>query len=231
MARSCLSREKRKPPEMRTRADATLQAPLLLRGRRDSVGRSAGATAPYLAQIDRELSGHRQIVRIGNRGNEYLGTRTFAWYLGEKWKHPATGSSVKGLACDQDHVHHAYWRLDFDLGEAAHHRAGYREAERCAITRTKQTTSRNPARTFYVRNPTHGHIAWISPGPSDVSPTRSRGSVALQDRESWLLGRRAYGRTQIWCSGISHTCTFIGRSLATPGIGQGRRYNSSSRRS
>jgi hypothetical protein len=83
----------------------------------------------------------------------------------------------KGLQCNTDHIHHPYWRMDFDIN-------GYLNDQIFVFDNnrgnegwgpgwhkytTEQNDVKNPAtgRVWFVRDNPTGHGAWILPGSND----------------------------------------------------------------
>ncbi|MGH9753790.1 MAG: hypothetical protein ACREA2_13505 [Blastocatellia bacterium] len=124
------------------------------------------------------------------------------WYLSESGHiQPIVWS--KGLHCDSDHDHHAYWRMDFDINGASSDQAFVRNDgaanEGWGPGWHKYTnelnTVKNSAtnRVWFVRDNPSAHGIWILPGPDgvtdgfstkDVAPRLYRGS----EDEPWPFG-------------------------------------------
>ena len=91
------------------------------------------------------------------------------WQLSEDgYIKPFLGSA--GIQCTGDHVHHAYWRIDFDVNGAASDQVFVRDqpGEWQKYT-TEVNAAKNPAtsRIWYVRNEPTGHGVWVFPGLND----------------------------------------------------------------
>lgn len=96
-----------------------------------------------------------------------------AWYISRDGEiHPAVHS--RGLSCNTDHVHHPYWRFDFDidgngLDQVFRYDAGGQN-EGWGPGWHKYTNEVNdtklPNRVWFVRDQPTGHGVWIIPGPT-----------------------------------------------------------------
>jgi hypothetical protein len=135
-----------------------------------------------------------------------------AWYLNENGEiHPVVHS--RGLSCNTDHVHHPYWRFDFDidgsgLDQVFRHDEGGTEDTGWGPGWHKYTNEQNdirlPAtnRVWFVRDQPTGHGAWIIPG-AGYAPLKDDGvrddfsdiDVAIRrskrtEDEPWPFGAR-----------------------------------------
>jgi hypothetical protein len=125
------------------------------------------------------------------------------WYLTEDgW----IGAHLfaRGLQCQLDHGHHAYWRLDFDINGFPSDQVFAYDNNRPdqgwgkGWMKYKQEFNdvKNPgtARVWFVRDSPTGHGAWILPGTHDgTADTFSTKDAAgrlyrSSEDQSWLFG-------------------------------------------
>jgi hypothetical protein len=124
------------------------------------------------------------------------------WYLSADGHIQPTVWS-KGLHCDYDHDHHAYWRLDLDIRDAAGDQVFVRNDGAPDVGwgpgwqkyASELNTVKHPPknRVWFVRDNATGHGLWILPGPDgtadgfsnkDVAPRRYRSA----EDEPWPFG-------------------------------------------
>jgi hypothetical protein len=113
--------------------------------------------------------GSRKWLQIGVYVNIASYRLHQGWRLSEDgYIQPFLGSA--GLQGNFDHLHHPYWRIDFDVNGAASDQVWVRDQPGGW---TKYTTelnaTKNPAssRIWYVRNDPTGHGVWVFPGLND----------------------------------------------------------------
>ncbi len=109
-----------------------------------------------------------------------------AWYLNSAGEiHPTVYS--RGLSCNTDHIHHPYWRLDFDIDGNGmdqvfvHDEGAPNEGwgpgwhkYRNELNAVKDPEAK---RTWFVRDQPTGRGVWIIPGPgySTITPNPLQG--------------------------------------------------------
>ena len=119
-------------------------------------------------------------------GRQWLEIGVFA-ILGNYRLYPAWALSVDGyirpllwsagLQLYQNHVHHPYWRVDFDIKDAANDQVFVYDSNRPnegwgpgwhKYTGELNAVKNPPtARRWYIRDNPTGHGVWILPGPND----------------------------------------------------------------
>lgn len=141
-----------------------------------------------------------------------------AWYLSQDGEiHPVVHS--RGLSCNTDHVHHPYWRFDFDIDgngldqvfryDAAAQDEGWGPGWHKYTNEVDDTKLSKTNRVWFIRDQPTGHGVWVIPGPiysplTDEATTRDSFSdldVAVRrnkrwEDEPWPFGARgelAYG--------------------------------------
>lgn len=161
------------------------------------VGRSSGRCGPFEDRIspqnlskNNNCQGNKLCTRTHTiDGVQWLETGVFAkigqyhlyqaWYLSEDGRlYPSVQSW--NLSCNTDHDHHAYWRLDFDIGGPDRDQVfvwdkDVAEDKGWGIGWKKYLTEgddKKPAqdsqdRVWFVRDYDTGHGVWIIPGPHD----------------------------------------------------------------
>ncbi len=142
-----------------------------------------------------------------------------AWYISRDGEiHPVVHS--RGLSCNTDHVHHPYWRFDFDIDgngqdQVFRYDVGGKD-EGWGAGWHKYTNEVNdtkvPNRMWFVRDQPTGHGVWVLPGQAyspltDEALTRDSFSdmdIAVRrnkrwEDEPWTFGARgelAYDQDQ-----------------------------------
>lgn len=161
------------------------------------LGRSSGRCGPFedrispptlienkncednkLCRATHTIQGHQWLeVGVYARIGQY---RLYqAWYLSEDGRlYPSVQSW--NLSCNTDHDHHAYWRLDFDIGGPDHDQVfvwdkhvsedegwgpGWQKYQ--IEIDAKKPAANSQDRVWFVRDYQSGHGVWIVPGPHD----------------------------------------------------------------
>lgn len=98
-----------------------------------------------------------------------------AWYLSQDGEiHPIAHS--RGLSCNTNHVHHPYWRLDFDIDgngldqvfryDTNAPDTGWGPGWHKYTNEVNDTKLSATNRVWFVRDQPTGHGVWIIPGPA-----------------------------------------------------------------
>ena len=131
-----------------------------------------------------------------------------AWYLSEDGRlYPSVQSW--NLSCNTDHDHHAYWRLDFDIGGPDHDQvfvwdqqsvedAGWGPGWRKYLTEIddKKPAENSQDRVWFVRDYETDHGVWIIPGPHDGRSGKfsdrdiSVRKFYIDESSEWAFGAR-----------------------------------------
>jgi hypothetical protein len=107
------------------------------------------------------------------------------WYLSEDGElRPVV--HIRGLSCNTNHVHHVYWRLDFDIDGNALDQvfrydtnapdAGWGRGWHKYTNEVNDTKLSATKRTWLVRDQPTGHGVWIFPG-TDYGPITDESTV------------------------------------------------------
>jgi hypothetical protein len=97
-----------------------------------------------------------------------------AWYLSEDGEiHPVVHS--RGLSCNTNHVHHPYWRFDFDIDgngldqvfryDANAPDTGWGPGWHKYTNEVNDTKLAATDRVWFIRDQPTGHGVWLIPGP------------------------------------------------------------------
>ncbi|HJU05574.1 MAG TPA: hypothetical protein VJ692_10525, partial [Nitrospiraceae bacterium] len=130
-----------------------------------------------------------------------------AWYLSQTGQIQAIVQS-RGLSCKIDHIHHPYWRLDFDIDGNDSDQIFVQEPgasdegwgpgwhkytnERDIVKKPKKNQA------WFVRDQKTGRGVWVLPGPSDgIVDAFSDKDVAVRrqnvfEDEPWPFGARGH---------------------------------------
>ena len=152
------------------------------------LGKGAG---PYADQIGWKLGGSHGLQKISNRNNEYIGLMNYslsgvrwleisiyarigAYHIYQAWHLSQTGVILprvwsKGLTINMDHVHHPYWRLDFDIDGGDANTVYFQDGEDWFYyPREANDVKDSPHnKRWFVRNDDTHKGAWIVPGTND----------------------------------------------------------------
>lgn len=146
---------------------------------------------PYADQIRWVLGGSHGLQKISNRNNEYVGVTSYssagvrwleisvyarigAYHIAQQWHLSETGVILprvwsKGLTINMDHIHHPYWRLDFDIDGTASNTVYFQENRGWFFYPREANDVKDSPRhkRWFVRNDITRKGAWIVPGPND----------------------------------------------------------------
>jgi hypothetical protein len=114
----------------------------------------------------------------------------------------------RGLHCNKDHDHHMYWRIDFDIGDAARDQVFVYDNNRpnngwgpgWLKYTTELNTLKNPgtSRQWFVRDNNTGHGCWLIPGPDGTATAFSTKDTAprlyhgMSEDAPWAFGAGDY---------------------------------------
>lgn len=147
---------------------------------------------PFKDQISWKLGSDHGLQKITNRNNEYVGlvhsdlgagrhwleiciyARIGAYHIAQQWHLSDDGYILpmvfsKGLHAKVDHVHHAYWRLDFDI-DGSNDNTVYFHDSRGWFFYPKETNDTKDVvrnKQWFVKNDVTQRGAWLTPGPTD----------------------------------------------------------------
>src|SRR5262245_22092858 len=73
----------------------------------------------------------------------------------------------RGISCSMDHVHHVYWRLDFDVNDSEHNKLWVQDSASGAIYTREKGAQKKPGRYWLIHNSQTGQAVWLIPGSND----------------------------------------------------------------
>ncbi len=116
-----------------------------------------------------------------------------AWQLSRDGRIAARVWS-RGVSCDTDHVHHPYWRIDFDVNGHDRNELWRQDGASWVVYTREKEDDKKPGRRWLVRNSETGHAVWIIPGQYDgKADWFSRDDLAVRryhssEDEPWPFG-------------------------------------------
>jgi hypothetical protein len=122
-----------------------------------------------------------------------------AWYFSDQRFIMARLFS-RGLSCNMDHDHHAYWRFDVDASGAADDQITIADATGNALYVVEQNDTKDPSGTkrWFVKDQPTGKGLWIIPGSADgvadKFSTKDAGARQYHtaEDEDWRFGARGH---------------------------------------
>jgi len=158
------------------------------------------------------------LAKFTDCGNKKICIKSFSWD-GTQWLDLRVGAHIgeyriqqlwqlsrdgriaarvwsRGVSCETDHVHHPYWRLDFDVDGENNNEVLVKDEDNWGVYTTETAVKKKHGRRWLVRNSASGHAVWIVPGPNDgTADSFSKADLAIRryhhsEDEPWPFGAK-----------------------------------------